>query len=1032
MTFAEVFIERPVTTTLVTLAIALAGILAYFHLPVAPLPQVDFPTISVNASLASPETMAATVATPLERTLGRIPGVNEMTSTSSQGSTRITLQFDLSRDIDGAANDVQAAINGARSLLPSGLPSNPSYRKTNPADAPIMILSLTSDVHTPGQLYDAASTILAQKISQLPGIGQVFVGGSSLPAVRVALDLPKLEQSGLSLEDIRSTLSRANVNRPKGSVEQGDRRWQITANDQLSHARDYLPLIVNHRSGAFLRLGDLGRVEDSVQDTLNYGTSNGVPSVSLVIFRQSGANILSTVEGVKALLPNLTGTIPAAMNLNLVMERTVSIKGSLEEVKHSLMLSIALVIGVVWIFLRRFKAALIPGVAVPVSLIGTFAVMWFCNYSIDNLSLMALTIATGFVVDDAVVVLENITRHIESGMPAKEAAKRGAREVTSTVVSMSISLVAVFIPILFMGGIVGRLFREFAVVLSVSIAISLLISLTATPTMCARLLAHHQGERPPNRFARGIGLLFARLNRGYTRSLAVALDHRWLVLAILLGTIAFTARLYVVAPKGLFPQQDTGQLRGSINGDQGISFQAMKEKVAAIAEIIRQDSAVSSVNASTGGDARNSGNVFVSLKRKPERKETAEQVIARLRGKTSQIPGATLFLSPTQDIRIGGRPSATAYQYTLQSDNLDELRSWEPAVRQALQKIPQLTDVNSDFQDKGGLIRLKIDRDAASRLGVSVAEIDTTLNSAFGQRQVSIIHGELNQYRVVLEADPAQRQDASALQLIRVKSQSGELVPLTAVATWDAAPAPLTVNHQGQFAAITLSFNVQPGVAFGEASAAIRDAMHQIGLPETVQRAFTGSAGMFQASLRNQPWLILTALLVIYLTLGVLYESFLHPLTILSTLPSAGVGALLALLLCRLPFDIMGSIGIFLLIGIVKKNAIMMIDFALDAERARRLSPRDAILEACDKRLRPILMTTVAAMLGALPLAIGFGEGSELRRPLGVAIVGGLFFSQILTLYTTPVVYLFLDQLRHRFLKRKPALLVSTPLTTDH
>ena len=1027
MKFAEVFIERPVATTLVTLAIALAGILAYFHLPVSPLPQVDFPTITVQAGLpgASPETMAATVATPLERTLGRIPGVTEMTSSSSQGSTRITLQFDLSRDIDGAAGDVQAAINAAASLLPSGMPSKPNYRKSNPADAPIAILSLTSDVLPPGQLYDTASTVLAQKISQLSGVGQVAVWGSSLPAVRVELDLPALEQSGLALDDVRATIAAANTNRPKGSVEDGERRWQITSNGQLTRAEDYRPLVVRHTDHATLRLGDLGQVTDSVQDTMNYGSSNGKPSVSLVVFRQSGANILSTIDAVKQLLPGLRATIPAAMELNMTMERTASIRGSLDEVRHSLMLSIALVVGVVWVFLRRFKAALVPGVAVPVSLVGTFAVMWLCGYSIDNLSLMALTIATGFVVDDAVVVLENISRHIEAGVPAKEAARRGTREVTSTVVSMSISLVAVFIPILFMGGIVGRLFREFAIVLSVSIAISLLISLTTTPCMCARLLAHHRGERVPRRLSRWVGGLFARLERAYARTLAAALDHRWITLLVFLGTVALTFDLYHITPKGLFPQQDTGQLRGSINGDQGVSFQAMRDKVVAIADIIQRDSAVESVNASTGGDARNSGNVFVSLKRKPERTDSAEQVIARLRKATAHIPGATLFLSPTQDIRVGGRASSSSYQYTLQSGDLAELRAWEPKVRQALLKIPLLTDVNSDFQDKGGLVRLTIDRDAASRVGLAMRDIDSTLNSAFGQRQISVIHGELNQYRVVLEADAAQRQDAAALQQIRVKSPSGALVPLTAFATWDSAPAPLTVNHQGQLAAITLSFNLQPGVAFGDASDAINAAMRDIGLPATLQRAFSGSAGAFQASLDNQPWLILAALLVIYLTLGILYESFLHPLTILSTLPSAGVGALLALLLCRMPFDIMGFIGIFLLIGIVKKNAIMMIDFALNAERREGLGPREAIQEACEKRLRPILMTTVAAMLGALPLAIGFGEGSELRRPLGVAIVGGLLVSQLLTLYTTPVLYLFLDGIRHRFLKPRSASAVT-------
>ncbi|MFT4176549.1 MAG: efflux RND transporter permease subunit [Luteolibacter sp.] len=1035
MSFTGIFISRPVATTLATLAVALAGMLAYFELPVAPLPQVDFPTVSVSANLpgASPETMAATVATPLERTLGRIPGVNEMTSTSSLGSTNISLQFDLDRDIDAACNDVQAAINAARGLLPSGMPSMPRYRKRNPADAPIMILTLTSEIATPGEMYDLASTLLAQKISQLPGVGQVVVGGSSLPAVRVDLNLPAIERSGFSLDEIRETIAANNVSRPKGDVQDGDRRWQITASDQLSKASEYLPMIVGYKQGAAVRLQDVANVTDSTENQLNYGTSGGQPSVSLVIFRQPGANILETIDGVRELMPRLGASLPASVSLQAVMERTTTIKASLYEVQHAMGLSIILVVLVVWVFLRRARAALVPGVAVPVSLIGTFAVMYLCGYSINNLSLMALTIATGFVVDDAVVVLENIARHIEGGMGAREAALKGAKEVTSTVISMSLSLVAVFIPILFMGGLVGRLFREFAVVLSVSIAVSLVVSLTVTPTMCARLLGR-KNEKPPGRLSRWLDGVFQAALDSYAQTLAVALRHRWLTLIVLFITIGVAAWQYVVIPKGFFPTQDTGQIRGNIVGDQSISFQAMKEKVMTIAEIIREDPAVDSINASVGawGGARNNGNVFISLKPKGKRADAngsqaggaprpdddATKIIDRLRNKTSHIAGATMFLQASQDIRMGGRSSAAAYQYTLQSSDLAELRSWEARVRNALLGLSSITDVNSDFQDKGALTRVVVDRDAASRLGISMAEIDSALNNAFGQRQISSIYAELNQYRVVMEADEPFTQDPGALQHIRLKSSSGELVPLTAIARWESAPAPLTVNHQGPFAAITFSFNIATGSTFGEVTRQIEETMDRLQLPGTIQGNFAGTASVFQKSLENQPWLVLVAILVIYLTLGVLYESFLHPLTILSTLPSAGVGALLALQLCHMEFDIMGFIGIFLLLGIVKKNAIMMIDFALEAERSRGLSPEKAIFEACKLRLRPILMTTFAAMFGALPLAIGGGEGSELRRPLGVSIVGGLLISQLLTLYTTPVVYLVLDRMRHRFLSK--------------
>jgi multidrug efflux pump len=1043
MSLTSTFIERPVATTLATIAITLGGILAYFELPVSPLPQVDFPTVSVSASLpgASPETMAATVATPLERSLGRIPGVTEMTSSSSLGNTNISLQFDLSRDINGACNDVQAAINAARALLPSGMPSMPNYKKRNPADAPIMILTLTSDVATPGKMYDLASTVLAQKISQLPGIGQVIVGGSSLPSVRVELNLPAVERSGFSLDEVRATIAANNVSKPKGDIDEGKRRWQITASDQLTKAEDYLPMIIGYKDGSAVRLSDVARVVDSTEDLLNYGTSAGSRSISLVLFRQPGANILETTDAVKALMPGLNASLPGTVSLAVAMERTRTIKASLNEVKHSLVLSVILVVLVVWLFLRRARAALVPGVAVPVSLIGTFAIMYFCGYSIDNLSLMALTIATGFVVDDAVVVLENIARHIENGMDAKEAALVGAREVTSTVISMSLSLVAVFIPILFMGGLVGRLFREFAVVLSASIGVSLIVSLTVTPTMCARLLSHGKKERAPGKISRALDAAFLSIQGAYTRTLNVALNFRWLTLMVLFATVGLTVWQYIVIPKGFFPDQDTGQMRGQLIADQSISFQAMKEKLITAAEMINHDPAVDTVIASLGsgfGGSRNNGSVFVSLKPRGQRggpvdpkaaadprnpaptaDDTAAIVLTRLRKKTSRIPGSSLFLQVSQDIRMGGRNASAAYQYTLQASDLNELRSWEPKVRAALTGMKSNTDVNSDFQDKGGLTRVVIDRDSASRLGITMSQVDTALNNAYGQRQISAIYGELNQYHVVMEADQPFTTDPDSLQHVRVKSPSGELLPLTAFAHWESAPAPLSVSHQGQFAAITFSFNLAPGASFGDVTNQINATLDGLQIPNTVQRNFAGTASVFQASLSSQPWLVLTAVLVIYLTLGILYESFLHPLTILSTLPSAGIGALLALQVCNMNFDIMGFIGIFLLIGIVKKNAIMMIDFALEAERSRNLSPRQAIFEACELRLRPILMTTSAALLGALPLAIGSGEGSELSRPLGVAIVGGLVISQLLTLYTTPVVYLFLDGMRHRFLSKR-------------
>lgn len=1025
MNLTDTFIHRPVATTLATLAIALSGVLAYTNLPVSPLPQVDMPSISVSASLpgASPETMAATVATPLERTLGRIAGITEMTSSSSQGSTSISLQFDISRDVDSAARDVQAAINAARSLLPTGMPGNPTYRKMNMSDSPIMIMALTSDVATSGQMYDVGSTVIAQKISQIEGVGSVSVGGSSLPAVRVSMNMPAMTRANLTMEDVRAAIAAANVNRPKGLVEDENRRWQVLASDQMDKADEYKNVIVSYVNGAAVRLADLGEVTDSVQDAYNYGSTNGKVSVSLIVFRQAGANIIEVVDKIKAMMPRLRAMAPASMDLDITMERTVTIRASIDDVQYSLLIATLLVILVVFAFLRRVRATLIPGVAVPVSLLGTFGVMYLCGYSLDNLSLMALTVSTGFVVDDAVVVLENITRHVENGMPVMEAARRGTREVTFTVISMSISLIAVFIPILLMGGLMGLLFREFAVVLSVAIAVSLVVSLTTTPMMCARLLSAEKEGHKPGFFARLSDGVFHWIQSFYASTLHIALRHHWLTLTALIGIVGLTGWLYVTIPKGFFPQQDAGLLIGGISADQNISFQAMREKIIEIAKIAQADPAVEKVNASCGSDSRmggpkNSGRVFISLKPLSQR-DTVDVVLARFRGKLSKIAGATLLLMPSQDLRIGGRSSRALYQYTLQAGDVETLRKWEPRVRQALLGLKELVDVNSDFEDKGTVTRLVIDRDACARVGVSMQAVDSALNSSFGQRMVSTIYAPLNQYRVILES--SQNDDPGAFDQVMVRSDSGKLVPLNQLSRWEFAPAALSISHQGQFAALTFSFNIPPGVAFADATEAITNAVNKLQIPEDVQRVFAGTAGAFQASLDSQPVLILTALLVIYLVLGILYESFLHPLTILSTLPSAGAGALLALYVCGMDFTVMAMIGIFLLIGIVKKNAIMMIDFALQTERERGLDSFQAIFEACKLRLRPILMTTCAALLGALPLALGTGVGSELRRPLGVAVVGGLIVSQMLTLYTTPVVYLFLDGLRLRFLKKHRA-----------
>jgi multidrug efflux pump len=1031
MSFSAPFIDRPVATTLLTIGVALAGLAAFVRLPVAPLPQVDYPTIAVRASLpgASPETMAATVATPLERALGRIAGITELTSTSLLGTTSIILQFDLDRDIDGAARDVQAAINAARNTLPTGLPNNPTYRKVNPADAPILIVALTSETMTQGQMYDAASTILAQKLSQIDGVGQVTVGGSSLPAVRVEVNPRALDKYGIGFEDVRMAITSTNANRPKGAVEDGDRHWQIGANDQARRAAEYMPLIVAYKDGAPVRLSDVADVVDSVQDLRNAGSADGRPSVLLIVNRQPGANIIETVDRVRALVPQLRASIPAAIDMRVVQDRTPTIRASLREVERALVISFALVILVVFLFLRNGRAALIPSVAVPVSLIGTFGVMYIAGFSLDNLSLMALTIATGFVVDDAIVVLENVSRHLEHGATPVEAAKRGAREVGFTVLAMSLSLIAVFIPILLMGGIVGRLFREFAITLSAAILVSLAVSLTTTPMMCARLLRPMRDERH-GRLYRALERAFDAVARGYARTLDIALRHGPVVMLALLATVCLNVALYVKIPKGFFPQQDVGRLVGFIDADQGISFQAMRQKLATFVDVVRADPAVENVVAFTGGGRRNAGSMFVALKPLSERKESAEQVIARLRGKLAHEPGAGLYLNPVQDIRIGGRQSNAQYQYTLQADELDELRAWEPRIRRALSQLPELVDVNTDQQDKGQQTTLVVDRDAAARLGVTARLIDTTLNNAFGQRQVSTIYNPLNQYRVVMEAAPEYWQSPDALKDVHVVTADGDSIPLAAFSRYEPTSTPLAVNHQGQFAASTISFNLPLGTSLSQATRAIEAEMSRIGVPPSVHGTFAGSARAFQRTVDANPVLIATAILTIYIVLGMLYESYVHPLTILSTLPSAGVGALLALMSVKMDFSLMALIGVILLIGIVKKNAIMMIDVALDIERKQKVGPREAIAHACRLRFRPIMMTTMAALLGALPLALGVGDGAELRRPLGISIVGGLLLSQLLTLYTTPVVYVYLDRFRlwtRERLPRRPVAAATAP-----
>jgi multidrug efflux pump len=1024
VSFSEVFIRRPVATTLLAAGLALSGLAAFWLLPVSPMPQVDFPTIAVSAVLpgASPEIMASAVATPLERRLGKIAGVTEMTSTSSLGFTRIVLQFELTRSIDGAGREVQAAINAALGELPENLSRNPIYRKVNPADAPIMILSMTSAVFDRGQMYDVASTILAQRLSQIEGVGDVRVGGSSLPAVRVELNPQALSKYQIGFEQVSTAISAGIGTRPKGSIEDRLRHWQIDTNDRGRQAEEFLPLIVAYRNGAPIRVSDLADVVDSVQDVRNEGTTNGQLSILLMVFREPDANIIGVVDRVTEVLPELRQSIPGGMELNVAMHSSSTIRASLREMENALLIAIALVVLVALLFLRNVRATLIPGVVVPLSIVGTFGVMYLCGFSLNNLSLMALTIAAGFVVDDAFVVLENVSRRIETGMHPIQAALVGAREVGFTVLAMSVSLIAVFIPVLFMGGLIGRIFREFAITLSVAVVISMILSLTLTPMMCARLPAHQSGRSgPKGRWFRLTDRAWIWLLRQYRDSLVWWLRHPWTSMFFLLGTIALTVYLYTIIPKGFFPQQDTGRLVGTLVADQGTSFQALREKLFQARDIVRADPAVDTVVAFTDGAQRNIGSMFIALKPLNERKISAREVLSRLRNQTARLSGARLFLRAASDIRVGARPSSATFQYTLQSDDLEELRTWTPRLERALNDLDELADVNSDLQDKGLQTNLAVDAVTARRLGITSRAIVSALHNAFGQRPVATIYAERNQYFVVMEVAPQYQQGPEALDKIYVRASTGNLVPLSAFSRYETASTMLTVNHQAGFAATTISFNLETDVSLSDAVAAITEASSRIGIPSSVYGSFQGTARAFRLSVATQPWLILAALVTMYIVLGMLYESYLHPITILSTLPSAGVGALLALLLFKVEFNVIGLLGVLLLIGIVKKNAIMMIDFALEAERKQGKSPEAAICQACLLRFRPIMMTTAAALLGAVPLAMSFGEGSELRRPLGISIVGGLLLSQVLTLYTTPVVYLWLDRIRARLRRAKPA-----------
>ncbi|MDH4581677.1 multidrug efflux RND transporter permease subunit [Pseudomonas sp. BN415] len=1019
MNLSAPFIHRPVATMLLSLAILLLGSVSFGLLPVSPLPQMDFPVITVQASLpgASPEIMASSVTTPLERSLGTIAGINQMTSRTSQGSTRIIVQFDLDRDINGAARDVQAAINASRNLLPSGMRSMPTYKKVNPSQAPIMVLSLTSDVLEKGQLYDLASTILAQSLSQVKGVGEVQIGGSSLPAVRVELEPQLLNQYGLALDDVRSTISAANQRRPKGAVEDAGRHWQVGANDQLEKAADYAPLILRYQDGAALRLGDVATVRDAVEDRYNSGFFNDDSAVLLVINRQAGANIIETIESIKQQLPALQAVLPASVKLDLAMDRSPVIRATLHEAERTLLIAVALVILVVYLFLGNLRASLIPALAVPVSLVGTFAVMYLMGFSLNVLSLMALILAAGLVVDDAIVVLENISRHINNGMAPFKAALQGTREVGFTLLSMNLSLVAVFVSILFMGGIIDRLFREFSLTLAVAILVSLLVSLTLTPMLCARWLKPHVPDQD-SRLQRWSEALHTRMVGTYDRTLGIALRHPRLTLASLLLTIACNIALYVLVPKTFLPQQDTGQLIGFIRGDDGLSFTVMQPKMEIFRRAVLQDPAVESVAGFIGGGG-GINNAFMIVRLKPiaERKVSAQKVIERLRANLPKVPGGRLMLMADQDLQFGGgrEQRSSQYEYVLQTGELSDLRTWLPKVTAALKSLPELTAIDANEGEGAQQITLQVDRDTAKRLGIDMAMVSSALNNAYSQRQISTIYDSLNQYQVVMEVNPKYAQDPETLKQVQLITADGQRVPLSSFARYERSLEEDRVNHEGQFASESIAFDLAPGISLDQATVAIEKAVAAIGLPSSVIARMGGSADAFQSTQQNQPWMILAALVLVYLVLGILYESYIHPLTILSTLPSAGVGALLAILLTGGEFSLISLLGLFLLIGVVKKNAIMMIDLALQLERQEGMSPDESIRQACLLRLRPILMTTIAAILGAVPLLIGGTEGAEMRQPLGVAIIGGLVLSQLLTLYTTPVVYLYLDRLRHRF-----------------
>jgi multidrug efflux pump len=1031
MNISAPFIRRPVATSLLTAALLLSGALAYRMLPVASMPEVTYPVIQVGAGLpgASPETMATAVATPLERMFGRIAGINQMTSVSQLGNTFVILQFDLSRDIDAAGRDVQAAINAARGQLPANLPSNPNWRKVNPAESPIMVLALTSATATQQQMFDAADSILAQKIAQISGIGQVNVGGSSQPAVRVEVNPLLLSKLGVGLDQVRATLAAANANSPKGSLADENRSVILNDNDQLFLAREYAPLIVAYHNGAPVRLSDVANVIDGQQNSRNAGTVNGKHAVLLQLYRQPSANTIETVDRVRALLPLLRASIPPSIDISVSQDRTVTIRASVHDIEVSLIISVLLVILVVFFFLRSIWATTIPSIAVPLSLVGTFGVMYLAGYTIDNLSLMALTISTGFVVDDAIVVIENITRFLEKGMSPLEAALEGSREIGFTVLSMSTSLVAVFIPILLMGGIVGRMFREFAITLSVAVAISMVVSLTTTPMMCAKLLKPEDKRRKHNWIYRLSEGGFERVYEVYASSLRWVLDHQRTVLGITLGTVCLAVYLYAVVPKGFFPQQDTGRLNGNARGPEDISFQTMRQKLTQYVDIIRADPAVDVVAGFIG--RANTAGLNITLKPLSERKVSADQVINRLRPQLARVPGATLFLQAVQDVTIGGRVGNAQFQYTLQGDNLGDLLKFAPIMEQRLRTLPQLRDVNTDLQNRGLQAGLVIDRPTASRLGINANTIDNALYDAFGQRQVSTIYRGINQYHVVMEIDPKFQQSPDGLKNIYVRSTTGQSVPLSAFTHYEQTNTSLAIAHQGQFPAITITFNLAPNVPLGDAVAAVQNMERAVNLPTTIHPGFQGTAQAFQSSLATEPYLILAALATVYIVLGILYENYVHPITILSTLPSAGVGALLAVLVTHSQLDIIALIGIILLIGIVKKNAILMIDFAIQAERNEGNSPEQSIYQACLLRFRPIMMTTMAALFGGIPIALGRGNGSELRRPLGIAICGGLIVSQMLTLYTTPVVYLYMDRLRAWVSGgRKLERLDATPIVT--